>query len=239
MQDGREQEDGYGSLTSAPAAAAERREDVPAHELVDGFIPGAPVDAYAGAIPPVCVELAVAEAGDLGQGVQEALEEGEEAGEPDDEGDGGEFHEALEDGDEVERGHFVEGVAQDGRGVLRAREPDEDGEPEDFGEPLGDEGPADAGGAGVDGLVDEGGRPPEVGEVREGDVLGVGTLGVDVGEHVFDARGRMEIGVSEVAVREGVGRRLEPDDYGVYFGEGADERMVDVIVDDDGGYSQA
>lgn len=32
------------------------------------------------------------------------------------------------------------------------------------------------GGAWVDGLVDESWRPPEVGEVAEGDVLGVGTL---------------------------------------------------------------
>lgn len=45
--------------------------------------------------------------------------------------------------------------------------------------------------------------------------------------------------MSEIAVRESVGRGFEPNDYGMYFGEGADERMVDIIVDDDGGYSQA
>ena len=161
---------------------------MPSHELVDGLVPGAPVDAYAGAIPPIRVELAVAKACHFGQRIQEALEEGEEARQPDDEGDGGELHEALEDGDEVERGHFVEGVAQNGCGVLRAGDPDEDGEAEDFGEALEDEGPADTGGAGIDGLVDEGWRPPEVGEVREGDIFGVGTLGVDVWEHVFNAR---------------------------------------------------
>lgn len=48
---------------------------------------------------------------------------------------------------------------------MRAGYPDEDAQTENFGEALGDEGPSDAGGAGVDGLVDEGGRPPEVGEI--------------------------------------------------------------------------
>ncbi|KFY44377.1 hypothetical protein V495_03489 [Pseudogymnoascus sp. VKM F-4514 (FW-929)] len=78
---------------------APRGKDVPLHELVDWFIPRAPVCAYAVGIPPVAVEIPVAEAGYLSQGIEERLEEGEEASEPDDEGDGGEFHEALEDGD--------------------------------------------------------------------------------------------------------------------------------------------
>lgn len=69
------------------------------HELVDGFIPRAPVRADAIGVPPIAVEVAVTEAGDFGEGIEEGLEEREEAGEPDDEGDGGEFHEPLEDGD--------------------------------------------------------------------------------------------------------------------------------------------
>lgn len=135
------------------------------HELVDGFVPGAPVGAYAVAVPPVAVEVAVAETGDFGEGVKEGLEEGEETGEPDDEGDGAEFHETLEDGDYFQRGHFVERVAQQGGGILRACYPDEDAEPEDLSETLGNEGPPDAWRARVDWLVDEGRRPPEVSEV--------------------------------------------------------------------------
>lgn len=135
------------------------------HELIDGFVPGSPVGAYAVAVPPVAVEIAVAETGDFGEGVEEGLEEGEETGEPYDEGDGAEFHEALQDGDYFQRGHFVQRVAKEGGGVLCACYPDEDAKPEDLGETLGDEGPADAWRARVDGLIDEGGRPPEVNEV--------------------------------------------------------------------------
>lgn len=71
---------------------------MPLHELVDGFIPGAPVRADAIAVPPIAVEVSVAEAGDFRKGVEEGLEEREESREPDDQGDGGEFHEPLEDG---------------------------------------------------------------------------------------------------------------------------------------------
>ena len=53
-----------------------------------------------------CLELDVASQGEtldtalanLREAVEEALEEGEEAGQPDDETDCGELHEALEDG---------------------------------------------------------------------------------------------------------------------------------------------
>lgn len=45
--------------------------------------------------------------------------------------------------------------------------------------------------------------------------------------------------MAQVAVREGVGGGLEPDDDGVDFGEGADEGVVDVVVDDDGGDEEA
>lgn len=83
-----------------------------AHEEVDGFIPGAPVGLQIGAVPPIVVEVAVAEHGDLGQGIQKGLKQREEAGQPDDEGDGGEFHQAFEDGGQVEQGDLVEGVAE-------------------------------------------------------------------------------------------------------------------------------
>lgn len=222
VQHGREDEDSDGGLTRRPAATDERGEDVALHELVDGLVPGAPIGADAGGVPPVGVEVAVAEAGDLGEGVEEGLEEGEESGEPDYEGDCGELHESLEDGDYLQRGHLVERVAQQRRGILRARDPDEDAQPEDLGESLGDEGPTDAWGAGVYGLVNEGWRPPEIAEVREGDILRIRALRVDVWQGVFDALGGVQVGVPQIAVCEGIGGSLEPDDNGVDFGEGAD-----------------
>lgn len=45
--------------------------------------------------------------------------------------------------------------------------------------------------------------------------------------------------MAQVAVGEGVGGGLEPDDDGVDFGEGADEGVVDVVVYDDGGDEEA
>lgn len=68
---------------------------------------------------------------------------------------------------------------EEGGGVLGAGEPDEDAEAGTFGEAFGYEGPADGGGAWVDWLVNQRGGPPEVGEVADGDVLGVGALGVE------------------------------------------------------------
>lgn len=41
--------------------------------------------------------------------------------------------------------------------------------------------------------------------------------------------------MSQVAVGVGVGGRLEPNDDGVELGQGADERVVDVEVDNDSG----
>ena len=110
------------------------------------------------------------------------MEEGEEAGEPADEADGGEFEDALEEVDEVEVGEVVEAVLEQGHGVLSAGDEDYDGEKEAFEGAAEDEGPSDVGGAGVDGLVDEGGGPPEVAEVCEGDVVGVEAGFVEAGE---------------------------------------------------------
>lgn len=179
MQQPREHKHHRAREPAAEAPAHERGVDVPPHEVIHGFVPRAPVVPHARAVPPLGVEFAVAEAHNLREGVQQALEDGEEAGEPDDEGDGGEFHEALGDGGDVHGGDFREGVVQQGRGVLGAGEPDEDAEAGAFGDAFGDKGPADGGGARVDGLVDQGGGPPEVGEVADGDVLGIWALGVE------------------------------------------------------------
>lgn len=74
---------------------------MPLHELINGLVPGAPVGSYRWGVPPVGVELAVAEARYLREGIEEGLEEREEAGEPDDEGYGTELHDAFENGGEV------------------------------------------------------------------------------------------------------------------------------------------
>lgn len=127
---------------------------MPSHKMINGFIPRAPIGPHTRAIPPLGVEFSIAKSHHLRQRIQRGLEDGEEAGELDDERDGGELHEALEDGGEVERRDAGEGVVQQRGGVLGAGEPDEDTEGGDFREAFGDEEPADGGGAGVDGLVD-------------------------------------------------------------------------------------
>lgn len=128
---------------------------------------------------------------------------------------------------------------QKGGGVLGGGEPDEEAEADAFADAFCYEGPADGGGARVDGLVDQSGGPPEVGEVADGDVLWVGALGV---EFWYLGRGRMmrvEVGVAEIAVGEGIGAILEPDDDGVDLADDADEWVVDVVVDGVGGEDEA
>ncbi len=154
MENAREDEYNRAPHSRTPPPSNERKVNMPLHEMIDGFIPRAPIDADAGTIPPIGVELAIAEAGDLGQGVQEGLEKREEASQPDDHGNSRELHQTLDDGRDVQRGDLVERVAEDGSGVLGRGEPDEDAETGDLGHAFEDEGPADAWGAGVDGLVD-------------------------------------------------------------------------------------
>lgn len=237
VQEAREDKDHDAREAIAETAANEREINMPAHEMIDGFVPGAPVIAHRRAVPPVGVELAVAEAHDFRQGVEGGLEDREEAGQPDDEGDGGEFHEPLEDGGDVHRLKLVERIAEDGRGVLRAGEPDEHAEAEAFGDAFDDEEPADGGGSRVYRLVDEGGGPPEVGEVADGDVAGVGAMGVDL----WEGGGCLgeEVGVAEIAIGEGVGADFEPDDDGVDLADGAEKGVVDVIVNGVGGDEEA
>ena len=64
--------------------------------------------------------------------------------------------------------------------ILGGGEPDKYTEAGSFREALCDEWPADGRGAGIDGLVDQGGRPPEVGEVAEGDVSWVWAGGIEL-----------------------------------------------------------
>ena len=105
---------------------------------------------------------------------------------------------------------------------MRGRYPHECIEAKYFSHTLCHEDPADGFGARVDGLVDQGWCPPEVAKIAEGDVPRIRTESVDIGDFVFFAFGGVEVGMSEVAVGESVGRGFEPNYYGVDFAQGAD-----------------
>ena len=221
MQEAGENKDHCACEIDAIAASDEWRINVPTHEVIDGFIPCSPISAHAGTVPPVGIELSIAEAHNFRQGVKGGLEDCEEACKPNDEGDSGEFHEAFEDGREVHCLELVEGVAEDGGGVLGAGDPYEHAQAEGFREAFGDEEVADGRAAGVDGLIDQGRGPPEVGEVADCYVLRVRALGVEVREGRRWLLGK-KVGVAEIAVCEGVGAVFEPDDHDVELADGPD-----------------
>lgn len=231
MKDSGDEEYDQAGAGQAVASAHERREDVSLHELIDRLVPEPPVLAQAGRVPPLVVEGAVSEAHDLGERVEGRLEDGEEPGQPDDEGDGRQLQQPLRDGHEVEGVHLVEGVPEDRGGVLGAAEPDEDAQARGLAEPLQDEHPADLFGPWVDGLVDQRRRPPEVGQVAHGDVLGVRARRVDLGQRGELALDGVEVRVPQVSVREGVRHDLEIDDDDVELADGPDQRVVDVEID--------
>ena len=77
---------------------------------------------------------------------------------------------------------MVETVLEEGHGVLGGSEPDDYAEGGHFGQTLENEVFADFVCAWVDGLVDEGWCPPEVGEVLQRDVLRVGAELVELGQ---------------------------------------------------------
>lgn len=77
MADGRDEEGddgGVGAADVRPGGAV----DVAPQEAVDGYVPLAAELHPVGAVPPVAVEVAVGEAGDLGEGAQDVLEDDEE-----------------------------------------------------------------------------------------------------------------------------------------------------------------
>lgn len=108
MQDAGEKEDEDLREGRRPAATYKRAVNVAAHEVCDGLVPGRPVGADTAHVPPVAVELAVAEPHDLCQSVERRLEQGEEAAQPAEDGDGGEFHDTLGNGCKVEREDLVQ-----------------------------------------------------------------------------------------------------------------------------------
>ena len=92
------------------APAHERTVDMPLHKLIHGLIPAGPVRANGRAIPPVAVELAVAKAHNLREGVHEGLKQREEACQPAHQTDGAELNNTLEDVESIELGNFLDAV---------------------------------------------------------------------------------------------------------------------------------
>lgn len=79
VQKAGEDEDHGTSETAAIATAHERRVDMSAHEMVNGFVPRAPVIAHRRTVPPIGVEFAIAKMHDFRQSVEGGLEDCEEA----------------------------------------------------------------------------------------------------------------------------------------------------------------
>ena len=226
---GRKEKDDKLSERGGASASHERAVDVAAHVVGDGLVPHGPVGADAARIPPIAVKFAIAKPHDFGQGVEGGLEEGEEAAEPAEDGDGRQFHDALGNGCEVEGEDGVERVLQQRGGILGGGNPDDDAEAGELCQALEEKTQSDFVGARVDRLIDEGGCPPEVAQVLHVDVLRVGARLVKLRER----KGLlgMQVGMAEIAVGEGVRSRLEEDDDGMKLADGADARVVDVVVD--------
>lgn len=89
MEDPRKGKDHETGHEWAPTSPDERREDVSSHEVIDWFIPCSPVRPDARTVPPVHVELAIREAHNLCQSVQERLEQSEKSRKPDNQRDCG------------------------------------------------------------------------------------------------------------------------------------------------------
>lgn len=53
---------------------------MPPHEMVDRFIPGSPVRAHAGTIPPLSIKFTVAKPHNFGESIENGLEDCKKAG---------------------------------------------------------------------------------------------------------------------------------------------------------------
>lgn len=72
------------------------------HEMIDRFVPSAPIIAYRGTVPPFGIELSISESHHLRQGIEDGLEDSKETGKPDDKANGAKLHEAFDDGSHVQ-----------------------------------------------------------------------------------------------------------------------------------------
>ena len=55
------------------------------HEVINGFVPRAPIRSDTGTVPPLAIELSIAKSHDLRERVAERLENCKETCQPDDE----------------------------------------------------------------------------------------------------------------------------------------------------------
>jgi hypothetical protein len=101
------------------------------------------------------------------------LEEGEETGQPDDQGYRRQFHDALRDRGQIQTRYLVQRIVEKGDSVLSGSKPNEDRKANYLEKALQDEHPTNVRGARVNGLVDERRSPPEISQIPNGDVLGI------------------------------------------------------------------
>src|ERR1700733_14729732 len=132
------------------------------HEMVHRFVPRAPVVLEVRAIPPVFIKVAVSKTKKFRERVEKGLKESEETGEPDNEGYRRQFHNAFKDRGYIPTGYLVQRIAEHWYCVLCRSKPNENRKANDFEKALQDKHPTDMGGTRINGLVDQGWRPPEV-----------------------------------------------------------------------------
>ena len=71
----------------------------------------------------LCIELPITKSQKLCQSIQKTLEQRKEAGQPDDQADGTELHQALQYDGQVEAAQRAQAVLQDGRRILHSEKP--------------------------------------------------------------------------------------------------------------------
>ena len=202
MENGREGEHHRTGGKWAPAPSDEWRVHMSLHEQIDRSVPRSPVCSKTRAVPPIGIELTVPESHDLGQRVQQRLEEGEESSEPDDQRDRRQLHDALQNGSNVHNRNLVDGVAQDGGRILRREEPNHHGKAYKLGQPFGNKGPSNGGSAWVNRLIDQSRCHPEIRKVFQCHIARVWTGCVDFRE--IWVGGGVQEGQPKVTVGEGI-----------------------------------
>lgn len=173
MEEGRDGEDDNRRCESRVARGDHGKVDVAFEECINGRVPGLPVHAHRSGVPPGEVEATVTEIEDLGEGVEECVEEGVEHEKPNDDGCGREFEDTFE---EATKGQFVKStdrVLEGWGGVLFDEEVHHSEAGDNLKDALEEERGAEDGRARVRGLITEGRGEVEVSNVSWGDILRV------------------------------------------------------------------
>lgn len=116
---------------------------------------------------------------------------------------------------------------------MSAGYPNEDAEAENLPESLSHKDPSNLVGARVDGLVYQSRSPPEVDQVLHCHILRVRARLVQVGH--FLSFHRMQIGMTEISIGKCIRGRLEPHNNGMHLRQRANQWVVDIKVDHNGG----